>query len=152
MGYVEELRSLVGHRPLILVAGVALIFDERERLLLIERADDGHWGVTGGLMEPGETLEETTRREVREEVGLELGELRSLGLFSGPSFHHVYPNGDESFGVTMASVARYDGAELRLDPAEVLDARFFALDGLPAKLRSTVPIYVSRYLENGRRG
>jgi ADP-ribose pyrophosphatase YjhB (NUDIX family) len=149
MGYVEELRGIVGHRPLILVAGVILIFDEHERLLLIRRTDDGQWALPGGLMELGETAEQTARREVREEVGLEVGGIEFLGVFSGPEMFHVYPNGDEAFGVSVAYTARYGGQPLKPDPAEALQARFFALDALPDNLRKSTPIYLERYRARG---
>jgi len=149
MGYVEELRAIVGPQPLILVAGVGLIFDERERVLLIQRADDGQWALPGGLMEPGETTAETARREVREEVGLDLDQLEFLDVFSGPELFHVYPNADQVFGVSVAYTARYSGSLLTLDPAEVTQAQFFALDALPANLRKSTPIYLRRYLARG---
>ncbi|MFI5267272.1 MAG: NUDIX hydrolase [Chloroflexota bacterium] len=149
MGYIEELRAIAGHRPLILVAGVILVFDEHQRLLLIQRADDGQWALTGGLMEPGETTEQTARREVFEEAGLEVGEIEFLGVFSGPELFHIYPNGDEVFGVSVAYTARYPGSPLKLDPAEALQAQFFALDALPANLRKSTPIYLERYRARG---
>lgn len=146
---MEELRAIVGHRPLILVAGVILVFDEHERLLLIQRADDGQWGLTGGLMELGETAEQTARREVFEEVGLELGVVEFLGVFSGPELFHVYPNRDEVFGVSVVYTARYSDGVLKPDPAEALQARFFALDALPENLRKSTPIYLERYRARG---
>ncbi|MGH2520842.1 MAG: NUDIX domain-containing protein, partial [Chloroflexota bacterium] len=91
MGYIEDMRALVGHRLLMISVGVVLIFDQQGRLLLGRRADDGEWGAVGGIMEPGETIEETARRETREEVGLDLGELAFLGVGSGPEYAHTYP-------------------------------------------------------------
>ncbi|HLQ33231.1 MAG TPA: NUDIX domain-containing protein [Chloroflexota bacterium] len=152
MGYVEDLRLVVGHRPLILVAGVALIFDEQEHLLLIERSDDRQWAVVGGLMEPGETVEETVRREVHEEVGLELGALQLLGVLSGPDAFHVYPNGDQVYGVAVAYAARHPGPEPQPDPSEALQARFFALNALPANLRKTTAFYLKLYAEAAHHG
>jgi len=147
VGYVEDLRAEVGHRPLILVACAALVFDDQERLLLIERADDRQWGLVGGLMEPGETTEQTVRREVREEVGLDLGELRFLGILSGPHMLRVYPNGDQVHAVAVISTAHYPGTELRLDANEALQARFFPLDALPSNLRKTTPYSLKLYAE-----
>ena len=45
-------------------------------------------------MEPGETFEEAARREVREETGLLVGELKLVGIYSGPDQILTYPNGD----------------------------------------------------------
>jgi len=145
MGYVEELRAIVGHRPLILVAGVAMVFDEAGRLLLIQRTDDGLWGLTGGLMEPGETVEDTARREVWEEVGLRLGALEFVGVFSGPDMFHVYPNGDQAHPVSVVYSAPHPGGELRLDPAEAQQARFFALNALPRPIRASTFKCIERW-------
>ncbi|MDE3074733.1 MAG: NUDIX domain-containing protein, partial [Chloroflexota bacterium] len=82
MGYVEEMRSLVGHRLLMFSAAVVVIFDEAGRLLLHRRADDGQWAAFGGIVEPGETVEAAARREVREEIGIELAALTFLGIGS----------------------------------------------------------------------
>ena len=59
MSYVQELRSLVGHRPLIIPGAVVLIIDQQNRLLLQHRQDNQQWGLIGGGMEIGESLEET---------------------------------------------------------------------------------------------
>lgn len=152
MGYVEELRALVGRRPLILVAGVVMVFDASERLLLIQRADDGQWGLTGGLMELGESTEETARREVWEEVGLRLGELKFLGVFSGRDMFHIYPNGDQTHPVSVVYTAAHPGGELRLDPAEALQAERFPLDRLPQNLRPSTLKYLERYRQPAGHG
>jgi len=152
MGYVEELRALVGHRPLILVAGVALVFDEQERLLLIRRADTDEWAAPGGLMEIGETIEETARREVFEETGVHLPELRFLGMLSGPDIHVCYPNGDEVYGVIAVYTGRHDRQPLKADPAEATDIRFFDVDRLPRPLRPTTPMFLELYRQAQARG
>lgn len=52
MGYIEELRSLVGHRPLIFVGSVVIVQDSNDRILLQQRKHPfGEWGIPGGLME-----------------------------------------------------------------------------------------------------
>lgn len=148
MGYIEELRALVGHRPLIFVAGVALIFDEQGRLLLIRRADTHEWAVVGGLMEPGEAIEDTTRREVLEEIGLDLPDLKFVGMLSGPDIHMIYPNGDEVYSLSVVYLARYEGQPLKAEPSEVEDIAFFQPDALPSPLRHTTGLYL-KLLDGG---
>ncbi|MBV8083769.1 MAG: NUDIX hydrolase [Chloroflexi bacterium] len=134
MEYWEEMRALVGARPLLFVGCAALIFDDAGRVLLIRRADSGQWAGVGGLMDLGETVEETVRREVREEVGLEITDLRLLGVVSGPDAYYRFPNGDESHTVGIVHTARVSGGSLALQPTEVLEARWFSLDDLPENL------------------
>lgn len=83
MGYVAELRSLVGPRPLILAGAAILIVDTNGGLLLVQRADNDAWTVPGGYLEPGESLEDCARREAVEETRLKVGEVELFGIFSG---------------------------------------------------------------------
>ena len=78
------------------VASAGFIFDQRGRVLFIRRAKDpgaGKLGVPGGFIDFGETAEEGYRREVREEVGIEIDQLRFLGSFinSYPYKEVTYP-------------------------------------------------------------
>jgi 8-oxo-dGTP pyrophosphatase MutT (NUDIX family) len=73
MGYIEELRKLVGNRPVILTGAKVIVFNALGQILLQYRTDTKMWGLPGGLMELGESLEETALREVQEETGLTIG-------------------------------------------------------------------------------
>ena len=65
----------------------ALIFTRAGRrgpILLVERGGKplkGYWSLPGGLVEPGERLEEAVRREVQEETGLEIEPTRMFEIF-----------------------------------------------------------------------
>lgn len=63
------------------VAAVAVIEDGAGRLLLARHPlrAMAPWGLPGGLVGPGETLEEAVVRELREELALEVGDLQPLG-------------------------------------------------------------------------
>jgi mutator protein MutT len=65
-------------------AGASVIALERDRVLMVERTQApfaGFWSFPGGRCEPGETPEETARREFREETGLVAERLVRLGEF-----------------------------------------------------------------------
>lgn len=64
-----------------------VVFDEQGRVLLIRRKYDpfrGHYAFPGGFVEVGETVENAARRELKEETGLDAGELRLIGVYSDP--------------------------------------------------------------------
>ncbi|WP_329201395.1 NUDIX hydrolase [Streptomyces sp. NBC_01435] len=111
-----------------------IVLDANRNILLLQRADTGGWGLPGGFMELGETLEETARREVMEEVGLELGELTLMGVFSGADQYFQYPNGDEVFNVTTVYTATARHSRMRLDPDEATTARFVPVEEIPVDL------------------
>ncbi len=115
MDYLISLRQHVGHAPLLMVGAAALIVDDQNRLLLLKRSDSGCWGPPGGAVELGEAVETAARREVREETGLELGDLSLFGVFSGPEFFYRYPNGDEVHNVSIVYLARLTGGDVRLN-------------------------------------
>lgn len=64
-----------------------VIFDPVGRVLLVRRKNEpfaGSHALPGGFVEIGETIEAACRREVREEAGVELGELTLVGVYSDP--------------------------------------------------------------------
>jgi 8-oxo-dGTP pyrophosphatase MutT (NUDIX family) len=144
MEYLSELRRLVGSRPLIVAGACVLIRDEVGRVLLHRRRESGAWDVIGGSMEPGETFEQTARREAREEIGLELGDLQQLHVFSGPDFFHVYPDGNHAYhtGVAFQTQAVY--GQLQPDSREVIEVAFFPLDALPSRLERCARRHLER--------
>jgi 8-oxo-dGTP pyrophosphatase MutT (NUDIX family) len=149
MSYIEELRALVGHRPLILAGGQVMVFDSRGWLLLHRRSDDRTWDLPGGYSEPGETMEKTARREVREETGLEVGELALFTVLAGEEFFCVYPNGDQVYPVIVVYVSRDARGTLRPDGKESCEVQFFPPGGLPHEMLPQVRGLVERYLETG---
>ncbi|WP_423406692.1 NUDIX hydrolase [Heyndrickxia sp. MSNUG] len=146
MGYVSELRELVGHRPLILPGSVVLIFNQDSELLLQHRIDGG-WGLPGGIMEMGESLEETARREVKEETGLIVGELKLAGVFSGPEYFLRVANGDELFSVTAVYFTNDIQGEINIDESESVDLQFFSLDQLPVGLTESYLRFINHYIK-----
>jgi ADP-ribose pyrophosphatase len=130
LGYIEELRSLVGNRPLILVGAAAVVIDEQGRILLQKR-NQQVWGLPGGFMELGESLEDTARREVFEETGIRVGKLSLVHIFSGAEHFQKLWNGDQFYAVTAVYLTKEIQGELKADGVESLEVGFFPLNELP---------------------
>lgn len=79
----------------IIVTGGAIIRDQQNRILLQRRSDYGDWGLPGGGMDAGESIEETMIREVYEETGLKIKEYNLYTVYSGPRMKYRYPDGNE---------------------------------------------------------
>lgn len=148
MGYVEGIRKVVGHMPLILVGAVAVIVDDKGRLLLEERRfPQGAWGLAGGLMELGESTEDVAKREVFEETGLVVNDLQLINVYSGPRHFVKAENGDEYFVVTTAYYAENYEGELTVDELESISFEFFYPHELPVRIVKSHRRIIDEYLE-----
>jgi NAD+ diphosphatase len=108
--------------PRISPAIMVLIHRGREILLARNRRNTtGTFSALAGFVEAGEMLEETIVREVREEVGVEVGDIRYFGSQSWPFPHSLM----------IAFTAAYTGGEIVPDGIEIEEARFFDIDALP---------------------
>jgi NAD+ diphosphatase len=106
-------------------------------ITLVTRGDDGpdqeallargvQWQIPmysclAGFVEPGESLEGAVVREVKEEVGIVVGDVRYRGSQPWPFPHSLM----------IGFRARYVSGELALDPTEILDAGWYRRDALP---------------------
>ena len=155
MGYVEELRKLIGTRTLINPGVRAIIRDEAGAVLLQLRGDFKIWGLPAGGMELGESVREAVRREVFEETGLTVLRARPFGIYTHPRFAFAYPNGDECQPFTVAFLVEEWSGTLTADGDESLDLRFFPLDDLPPADQMHLPhrstiLDFQRFLETGQ--
>ncbi len=108
--------------PRISPAVIVLVERENQCLLASSpRFKGDFYSVLAGFAEPGETLEETVAREVYEETGIEVTDIRYFGSQPWP-----FPD-----SLMIGFTARYAGGEIRVDGEEILDARWFTPDQLP---------------------
>lgn len=119
-------------------------------ILLMQRADNGHWGLPGGHVDPGESVAEATAREVREETGFDVEVGRLIGVYSDPARQTVGRADDAQRPqlVNLCFAARVRGEPgAPTTPHETLDTGFFAPDRLPTPF---VPIHVVRIEDEAR--
>jgi len=69
--------------------GVFAVIEKSGQVLLARRSDIGWWNLPGGGMEAGESVDEALRREVREEVGIEIDIDFLVGVYSKPQKSEV---------------------------------------------------------------
>ena len=147
--HIRALREKVGPARLILPSVTGLVFDERQRVLLVEHAEMRRWVAPGGSIDPGETPADALVREMWEETGYLVAPVRLCGVYSGPEFLVTYPNGDEVVYVMSVFECRITGGERRPDRVETLDVRFFSRDALATV---TLAPWVRLVLEDAARG
>lgn len=101
---------------------MVLIYREGE--VLLARSPHyvpGVYSALAGFVEPGESLEQCIHREVAEEVGVEVTDLRYYGSQNWPFPHSLM----------IAYTARWVRGEIVPQAGEIEDARWYALDALP---------------------
>lgn len=107
------------------ISPAIIVAIERDDKLLLARAArfaEELYSVLAGFVEPGETLEEAVYREVREEVGITVKNVRYFGSQPWP-----FPD-----SLMVGFTADYGAGELSIDGNEIVEARWFAVDDLPA--------------------
>ncbi|MDR0785593.1 MAG: NAD(+) diphosphatase [Treponema sp.] len=109
--------------PRICPAVIALITDGKDRILLAHnrKFKSGVFSLIAGFCEAGETLEETVEREVMEETGVRVRDVRYAGSQAWP-----FPN-----SLMVGWTASYAGGSVRPDGVEIEEARWFNRDRLP---------------------
>jgi NAD+ diphosphatase len=117
--------------PRLSPAIMAAIIKDGQILLANGRGFPANFfSVLAGFAEPGETLEECLAREVREEVGLEVKNIRYFGSQPWPFPHSLM----------IAFTAEYLSGEIKVDGEEIKSAAWFSADELPFRPDSKISI------------
>ena len=104
-----------------------------DTILLIKRDTvpfKGYWALPGGRSEPGETVEQTAVREVKEETGLDVMLVRKIG-----EYHEQGIQGGVEYDYYPACfLVKVVGGEMRKQLGEIQEVQLFGLDEIPEPL------------------
>ncbi len=124
---------------------MSVVRDEQILLARSPRFPAGMYSTLAGFVEPGETLEEAVRREVLEEVGIEIENIEYVASQPWPFPHSLM----------IGFTSTYKSGDIRVDPLELEDAQWFSassLPQLPSKIsisRLLIENFISKMAEGG---
>lgn len=95
----------------IVVAVTAFVLDDQDRVLLIQRTDNGLWALPGGAQDFGEYVAEAAVRETREESGIDIEVNGVVGIYTNPNHVVEYSDGEVRQQFSICFRAKYVGGE-----------------------------------------
>lgn len=122
--FAQAVLGILFHHPVTGTSIIPVLPDGR--IVLVQRRDNGKWGLPGGMVDWGEDIPTTIRRELVEETGLEVTKIRRLvGVYSSPER-------DRRVHSICVVVEVEAAGNIRIkDDMEVLDVRAFSPTALP---------------------
>lgn len=120
----QSILKLLLHHPITGTCVIPILPDGR--IVLVKRRDNGLWACPGGMVDWGETIPSTVKRELIEETGLELVKInRLVGVYSevdrDPRFHSI----------CVVVAAEVKGTFKIEDTIEITEVKAFEVNQLP---------------------
>jgi NAD+ diphosphatase len=106
------------------ISPVIMVLIQKGKEILLARGvnfPNGYYSALAGFVDAGETLEHCVKREVMEEVGLEVDQLRYFGSQPWPFPHSLM----------IAFTCQWKSGDIVIDPSEIVNAQWFTKDNLP---------------------
>jgi ADP-ribose pyrophosphatase YjhB (NUDIX family) len=123
---------VIGHELVLLPSVSVIVVDDHGRLLLVRHTGDRDaWAVPGGAVDIGESPAQAAVREIREETGLQIGQVRLLDVLGGTDYEVTYPNGDRVAYVTAVYQAGIAEGTPAPDQEEISELGWFTPLQLP---------------------
>ncbi|MDA1348160.1 MAG: NUDIX domain-containing protein [Chloroflexi bacterium] len=132
-GLLDSTGNPIARMPNVVKPGTnGIVRNEAGEILLQRRADNGLWGLPGGVQDVGESARDGAIREVFEETGLTVSVTRLIGVYSDPHQYAIdaYPGGHTVHYVTAVFECERIAGELTLS-GESTDLGYFPPDALP---------------------
>jgi ADP-ribose pyrophosphatase len=126
----------------------ALIINDKNETLLLKRTDKsrnraGFWSKPGGGLEFGDKIEDTVKREIKEEIGVEIEIIKFL------CFTENILKDENQHWISFNYLAKITEGEVKnMEPEKHEEVKWFALDNLPEKLTHGTLESVNEYFKN----
>lgn len=126
----------------------ALIVNDKNETLLVKRTgktrnQSGFWSKPGGGVEFGEKVEDAVKREIKEEIGVDIKIIKLLG------FVDDIMEDDHQHWITFNYLAKITGGEVEnLEPEKHEEVKWFRFDNLPEKVNKNTTEAINFYLNN----
>lgn len=131
--FIADLRAKIGNDELWLPGTTAVITRPADaggrELLLVRRADNGHWTPVTGIIDPGEEPAIAAAREALEEAGVTVRVDRLALVATTPLV--TYSNGDRNRYLDLTFACTWISGEAHVADDESSDVGWFGLDALP---------------------
>ncbi|SDJ55377.1 NUDIX domain-containing protein [Microbulbifer yueqingensis] len=118
------------------LVGMVFLIERDNALLLVRHRYQDAWGLPGGWVEHGETIEQAVRRELREEIGARVISTSVMEVRK-PAYTPV---------VDIAVRCQIEPGEMLFNDSEVVETRFFPREGLPDDILYTHKPYIQRFI------
>lgn len=118
-----------------------------DKILLVKRNTvpfKGYWALPGGRMDPGETIEQTIVREVKEETGLDVAVVRKIGEY----IERGIKDGVEYEYYPTCFLVKTVGGEIKKQESEIQEIQLFSLKELPHPLAFEHDKMIKDYLSS----
>ncbi|MFA6667245.1 MAG: NUDIX domain-containing protein [Bacilli bacterium] len=154
MSYIKELRNKVGHETIIMPCACLLIVDNKGNVLLQHRVDNKLWGYHGGSIEVDEKVEDALKREVKEELNIDLLSYSLFKIYSGKEFHYTYPNKDVVSPIDILFISSQFNGDFKLQKEEIDGIKWFSIYAMPKNMTIGLKVVINDYIkafEEGRK-
>ncbi len=122
--FTQAVLGIVFRHPVLGISIIPLL--DNGQIVLIRRRDNGKWGLPGGMVDWGEDIPNTLKRELTEETGLEVTEVgRLVGIYSAPD------RDPRIHSICVVVAAQVRGEMKIYDTSEILEVKAFDRDSLP---------------------
>ena len=122
--FIQTVLGIIFRHPVTGTSIIPILPDGR--IVLVQRRDNGKWGLPGGMVDWGQDIPTTVRRELAEETGLELLEIRRLvGIYSAPD------RDPRIHSICVVVEVRAQGTMQVQDTLEIKDVKAFHPSTIP---------------------
>ncbi|MCP2731434.1 NUDIX domain-containing protein [Limnofasciculus baicalensis] len=122
--FIETVLGIIFRHPIVGTSIIPILPDGR--IVLVQRRDNQKWGLPGGMVDWGQDIPTTVKRELVEETGLELSKIRRLvGVYSAPN------RDPRIHSICVLVEAEVEGTMENKDILEIIAVEAFDLSSLP---------------------